>query len=164
MKHLIYVIIFIGFISCNKNVVFSEYKSIPEDKGWAVNNKIALEAELMDTISKHDVYINIRHADLYPYRNLFLYLHTKYPSGVLKTDTLECLLADEKGNWLGSGAGELWDHSIPFKRNTRFPMSGKYTFTFEQAMRYGDQPAIDPLPFILDIGLTIEKSELKPGN
>jgi len=69
------------------------------------------------------------------------------------------LLADEKGNWLGSGAGDLWDNSILFKKNTKFPLKGKYTFTFEQAMRYGDQAAIDPLPFILDVGITIEKSK-----
>ena len=161
MKNILFISLLIGLISCNKNVVFSEYKSIPEDKGWEVKNKISLETDLTDTISKHDMYINIRHASVYPYRNLFLYIHTKYPNGTLKTDTLECLLADEKGNWLGSGAGDLWDHSVLIKRNTRFPMSGKYIFTFEQAMRYGDQPVIDPLPFIVDIGLTIEKSDKK---
>jgi gliding motility-associated lipoprotein GldH len=69
------------------------------------------------------------------------------------------LLADEKGNWLGKGAGDLWDNSILFKKNTKFPQKGKYTFTFEQAMRFGDQPAMDALPFIMDIGLTIEKSK-----
>lgn len=158
MKYLIFILISFSFLSCRNNVVFSEYKSIPEDKGWELKNKIVLQTEIKDTLSKHDVYINVRHADAYPYRNLFLYLHTQYPNGVKKTDTLECLLADEKGNWLGSGAGDLWDHSILFKRNTRFPISGNYIFTFEQAMRFGDQPALDPLPFILDIGLTIEKS------
>jgi gliding motility-associated lipoprotein GldH len=161
MKNILFVIITIGFFSCNKNVVFSEYKSIPEDKGWEVKNKISLEAELTDTISKHDMYINIRHASVYEYRNLFLYLHTKYPNGTLKTDTFECILTDEKGNWLGSGAGDLWDHEVLIKRNTKFPMSGKYIFTFEQAMRFGDQPVIDPLRYILDIGLTIEKTEKK---
>lgn len=140
-------------------MVFSEYKSIPEEKGWEKNNKISIEADLQDTESRHDVYINVRNADTYMFRNLFLYLHTKYPDGTVKTDTLECLLADEKGNWLGSGAGDLWDNSILFKKNTKFPQKGKYTFTFEQAMRYGDKAVIDPLPFIMDIGLTIEKSK-----
>jgi gliding motility-associated lipoprotein GldH len=161
VKNIFFILLSIGFFSCNKNVVYSEYKSIPEDKGWEVNNKISFETNLVDTISKHNMYVNIRHASVYEYRNLFLYLHTKYPNGKLKTDTFECILADEKGNWLGSGAGDLWDHEVLIKRNTKFPISGKYTFTFEQAMRYGDQPLIDPLPLILDIGLTIEKIDKK---
>ena len=159
MKQAIYIVTALFLFACSRNTVFSEYKSIPEEKGWEKNNKIAIEADLQDTETKHDVYINIRNADAYMFRNLFLYLHTKYPDGTMKTDTLECLLADEKGNWLGSGAGDLWDNSILFKRNTKFPQKGKYTFTFEQAMRYGDATAIDPLPFILDIGITIEKSK-----
>ncbi len=159
MKYALYIIVALFLFSCNSDVVFSEYKSIPEDKGWEKANKIVLEADIQDTENRHDVYINVRNADSYMYRNLFLYLHTKYPDGTMKTDTLECLLADEKGNWLGKGAGDLWDNSILFKKNTKFPQKGKYTFTFEQAMRFGDQPAIDPLPFIMDIGLTIEKSK-----
>ena len=159
MKYAFYIVVALFLFSCNSDVVFSEYKSIPEDKGWEKANKIVLEADIQDTENRHDVYINVRNADSYMYRNLFLYLHTKYPDGTLKTDTLECLLADEKGNWLGKGAGDLWDNSILFKKNTKFPQKGKYTFTFEQAMRFGDQPSMDALPFIMDIGLTIEKSK-----
>ena len=159
MKYAFYIVVALFLFSCNSDVVFSEYKSIPEDKGWEKANKIVLEADIQDTENRHDVYINVRNADSYMYRNLFLYLHTKYPDGTLKTDTLECLLADEKGNWLGKGAGDLWDNSILFKKNTKFPQKGKYTFTFEQAMRFGDQAAMETLPFIMDIGLTIEKSK-----
>lgn len=158
-KYILYILPLVLLFSCNSNVVFSDNKSIPEDEGWAKKNKLSFEVEIQDTESRHDVYINVRNADTYMYRNLFMFLETKYPDGNSKLDTLECLLADEKGNWLGSGAGDLWDNSILFKKNTKFPVKGKYTFTFEQAMRYGDQAAIDPLPFILDVGITIEKSK-----
>lgn len=159
MRKIFYFIPLLFLFACNNNVVFSEYKSIPEDEGWAVKNKISFEADIQDTESRHDVYINVRNADAYPFRNLYMFLETKYPDGNMKTDTIECLLADEKGNWLGDGSGDLWDNSILFKKNTKFPVKGKYTFTFEQAMRYGDQEAIDPLPMILDVGITIEKSK-----
>lgn len=147
------------FASCNKNVVFSSYESIDPDKGWERARKITFKAEINDTVQLHNVFVNVRNAEGYPYRNLFLFLTTTYPNGNSITDTLECILADEKGKWLGEGAGDLWDNSILFKQNTRFPMAGTYTFSFEQAMRYGDKPAIDPLPLILDVGITIEKAE-----
>lgn len=145
--------------SCNTNTVYSKYESIDADKGWAKNQQIRFDVDITDTLSRNNIYINVRNADSYPYRNLFLFLHTTYPDGNKKTDTLECLLSDEKGQWLGKGAGDLWDNTIPFKRNVKFPLAGKYTFSFEQAMRAGNQAAIDPLPLILDIGITIEKAE-----
>jgi gliding motility-associated lipoprotein GldH len=154
------VILFVLVLSaCNNNVVYSEYKNIDVDKGWAVKDKITLEADIEDTESRHDVYINVRNADSYQFRNLFVFLHTTYPDGKMSTDTLECILSDERGNWLGKGAGDLWDNTIPFKKNTQFKQKGKYKFTFEQAMRYGSAAVIDPLPMILDIGITIEKSK-----
>jgi len=105
------------------------------------------------------VYINVRNAESYPFRNLFLFLHTTYPKGTKTTDTIECILADEKGKWLGSGMGDLYDNSIIFKKNSRFRQTGNYKFAFEQAMRYGDKNIIDPLPLIMDVGITIEKSD-----
>ncbi len=158
---LLLSIVLLLFSACNKNTVYSKYESLPEDKGWPKDQKINFEVDITDIQSPHNVFINVRNADSYPYRNLFLFLHTKYPDGKTVTDTLECTLANEKGEWLGKGAGDLWDNNIPFKLNAKFPMAGKYVFTFEQAMRAGGQNYIDPLPMILDVGLTIEKVETK---
>ncbi len=66
-------------------------------------------------------------------------------------DTMEVVLANGKGEWQGSGAGDIFDFKVPIKRNVRFPLAGKYKFVFEQGMR------TDPLPLIMDFGLEIEK-------
>ena len=157
---LILLVNLLGFIltSCNNKTVYSKYENIPDDKGWGKDQQIKFEAEIEDTKIPYNVFINVRNADSYPYRNLFLFLETKYPDGNSKIDTLEVLLADEKGHWLGKGAGDLWDNTIPFKRNAKFPVAGKYTFTFMQAMRIGNKNYIDPLPLIMDIGITIDKA------
>jgi gliding motility-associated lipoprotein GldH len=73
------------------------------------------------------------------------------PGGKKITDTLECILADENGKWLGKGTGHIVDNRVPFKRNVIFPDTGKYTFEIEQAMR------MEKLPEVYDIGLRIEK-------
>jgi gliding motility-associated lipoprotein GldH len=145
--------------ACNKNVVYSQYERIDENTGWAKNKPLKFSFEAKDTIQLYDVYINVRNAENYPFRNLFMFLHTTYPGGKKITDTVECILADEKGKWLGSGMGDLYDNSILFKKNARFRQAGTYIFEFEQAMRYGDKNTIDPLPLILDVGITIEKAE-----
>lgn len=140
------------FVSCNKNVVFSEYKTLPEE-GWKTENKLTYTVDIADNKPYHNVFLTVRHADSYPFSNLFVFLTTTYPSGKTSVDTLECILANKKGEWQGDGAGDLWDNKIPLKQNLIFPQTGKYTFTFEQGMRQ------DPLPLILDFGMVIEKVE-----
>ena len=138
--------------SCNKNVVFSQYQNF-EENDWYVKNKVKFEMEITDAQSLHDVSVMVRHADAYPYSNLFMFLTTQYPDGKITTDTLECILANGKGEWLGNGAGDIFDITIPLKKSVRFPLAGKYSFTFEQAMR------TDPLPLIMDLGFEIKKSK-----
>jgi gliding motility-associated lipoprotein GldH len=71
----------------------------------------------------------------------------------MSNDTLDCILADEKGKWLGSGIGDIYDNQIPFKRNVRFPLPGTYSFEIQQGTRKDD------IPLIMDVGLRIEKAE-----
>lgn len=152
-KHLIYAGIFsllVCLSSCDKNRVFEENKKIP-DSVWNVNNKVSFNVPIKDTINPHQVFINVRNAGEYPFSNLFLFITTKFPNGKLAKDTVECILADERGKWLGNGSGDIFDNRILFKKGVRFPMLGEYTFTFEQAMR------TENLPFIMDVGLRIEK-------
>ncbi|MDF2447774.1 MAG: gldH [Bacteroidota bacterium] len=140
------------FSSCNKNVVFSDYTKLP-DEGWRTENHLKFEVNIEDNSPLYNVYLNVRHADSYPYANLFVFLTTTYPDGKMSVDTLECIFADKKGKWVGDGAGDLWDNKIPLKKNLKFPKAGKYTFSFEQGMRS------NPLPLILDFGMRVEKSE-----
>jgi gliding motility-associated lipoprotein GldH len=152
------VLTFCFLTSCNKNVVYSKYERIDENIGWPAKQLINFEVEMKDTIQPYDVYINVRNAESYPYRNLFMFLHTTYPNGDISVDTIECILANEQGHWLGKGMGDLYDNSILFKKNAHFKHAGNYKFAFEQAMRYGNKNEIDPLPFIMDVGISIEKA------
>jgi gliding motility-associated lipoprotein GldH len=143
------VVISLFFVSCNKNVVYSEIKKLPEE-GWKTENTLTYDVDITDTKPYHNFFLNVRHADSYPYSNLFVFLTTTYPDGKTLTDTLECVLANKKGEWQGDGAGDIWDNKIPLKQNLIFPQVGKYKFTFEQGMR------TNPLPLIMDFGITIE--------
>jgi gliding motility-associated lipoprotein GldH len=140
------------FSSCDKRRIYEENQTIPENV-WEKNNVLKFSVDIADTISPTNFYVNIRNADGYPYNNLYLFIKTKFPNEKFLYDTLECVLADEKGKWLGSGMGDIYDNQIPFKRNVKFPAAGKYMFEIQQGMR------IDNIPLIMDVGLRIEKAE-----
>jgi gliding motility-associated lipoprotein GldH len=142
----------LSFTSCNKSVVYSKYQSFKENE-WFAKDKAVFEVDITDTKSLSNISLMVRHADGYPYNNLFLFVKTKYPDGKVLSDTMEIILANQKGEWQGSGAGDIFDLKIPIKKNVRFVLPGKYEFSFEQGMR------VDPLPLIMDLGFEIEKSE-----
>lgn len=138
--------------SCSNNVVYSKYETF-ENNEWYAKNKANFDVEMTDINSFHDISVMVRHADAYPYSNLYLFLTTTYPDGKVTLDTLECILSNPKGEWMGNGAGDIFDITIPLKQSTRFPLAGKYNFKFEQAMR------TDPLPLIMDFGFEIKKTK-----
>lgn len=144
---------FIGIVAmaCDGNRVFEENKKIP-DAVWKQDSVIRLEAEITDSNSMHNIYINIRNAGYYDYSNVFLFVKMRFPDGKVAADTLECILADASGKWQGEGLGDIWDNQIMFKPHVFFPRRGKYLFEIQQGMR------IPNLKGIMDVGLRIEKS------
>lgn len=144
-------------IACDKSRVFEENKKI-DNNLWDSKQSLTFLVNINDTSSFHNIYINVRNAGFYGFRNLFLFLNTTLPDGRLQRDTLECILASPDGKWLGDGLGDIWDNRIPFKKNVRFPLAGEYRFELIQAMR------INPLPGIMDAGLRIEKAALPNGS
>ena len=145
----IFLILFLA--SCDKSVVFEKNISIPDYK-WEINNILRLETEITDTVNPHNVYINVRNGSGYEFSNLFLFMTTITPKGLVAHDTLELTLADARGKWLGSGSGDVWDNRILFKRDFKFPEAGLWHFELQQAMR------VNPLPQVMDAGMRIEKA------
>lgn len=145
------IVVFMLFISsCDPKRVFEKNQQISDDV-WNSDEKPVFEVEIEDTTAAHNFYVNVRNADGYPYSNVYIFISTVFPNQKHSMDTLECVLADETGKWLGNGLGDIYDNQILFKKGVRFPVKGKYVFTMEQAMR------TDGLPLIMDIGLRIEK-------
>ncbi|MCA0430872.1 MAG: gliding motility lipoprotein GldH [Bacteroidetes bacterium] len=149
-----YVLIFISCLilsACNKSVVYSKYITF-KDNEWFAKDKAIFDVEISDNSNLNDISLMIRHADSYPFSNIFLFVTTKYPDGKTLTDTMEVVLANSKGEWQGNGAGDIFDLTVPIKKNVKFPQTGKYQFIFEQGMRQ------DPLQMMMDFGFEIKKS------
>ncbi len=140
--------------SCDPSQVFERNIEI-EDFTWHKDSIIKFQVDIQDTISFHNIYINVRNTSRYKLQNLFLFVTTTSPNESTLHDTFECYLADERGKWTGSGWGDIYDNQFIYKRNIRFPVSGIYTFEYVQAMRTNE------LEYISDIGLRIEKVEIR---
>ncbi len=54
-----------------------------------------------DTVMTYDIGLSLRTTTDYPYRNIYLFMVTTFPSGTSVTDTIHAMVTDEKGRWLG---------------------------------------------------------------
>lgn len=149
--------VFIG--SCNKDLVFSKYKSL-EDASWSRSDTVVFSFTPGDTIVEHEVFLNIRNDNSYPFSNLFLIAALSFPDGHTVKDTLEYEMAAPDGQWLGKGLGSIRENKLWYKENIVFRQTGVYTLELTHAMRKnGRVEGLEELPGITDVGLEIEKSE-----
>jgi gliding motility-associated lipoprotein GldH len=151
---VICILFFVLISSCDQNQVFEQNINFP-DLTWNKDSVVTIQVDIKDTISAHNIYINVRNTSRYETQNLFLFVNTASPNGTVLRDTFECYLANDRGNWTGSGWGDMYENQFVYKKNIRFPISGTYTFKYIQAMRTNE------LKNISDIGLRIEKVEFR---
>ncbi len=152
-KKIVILIFFITiYIACDPGRIYDQSKSI-SDSGWHKDSVAGFIVEVDDTLQAYSFYITIRNNDNYPFRNFYMFLNTKLPNGNITRDTIELILADNEGKWLGKGFGSVKDNQIPIRKNLLFPLKGTYTFEIEQGMRE------EKLEGLVDIGIRVEKAD-----
>lgn len=139
--------------ACDDTRMMDENKDVPQH-GWIYNQPLMLEVPVTDTAMEYKLFVNLRISGDYPYSNFFYMLKQESPSRVERSFKGELELADDQGQWLGKGLGDLVDYQVPVKGVLKFPEKGIYQFRLFQNMRS------DTLNHVLSAGIRIEKSKL----
>lgn len=137
-------------ISCNRNTLYNDIVKMNGQK-WSMYDAGNFACQIDDTTGSYNVSFSIRTSTDYPYRNLFLFVVTTLPSGTSLTDTIQGMITNEKGDWLGRGAGDIREVAIPYKSNIFFPEKGEYHFRVIHGMRD------TVLNGVYDLGIKISK-------
>ena len=150
MNKLISLLLLLTVFSCNRPSVFYDAKMVDE-AGWYKKDFITFDYEATDTTESYNLIIDVRSDAAYQYKNLWLFLHYASPDNTEYADTLECVLADNYGKWIGKSSGSMYTLPVIFMQNIHFPQTGNYHFDVVQGMRE------DTLQGIKEIGFRIEK-------
>ncbi len=138
-------------------MVKSEYRAT-DGGSWNKDDVLEFTFSELDTVQEHDLFINVRNDETFPYNNLFLIAELNFPDGNTVTDTLEYEMALPDGTWLGKGYGSLKESKLWYKENIVFPTSGVYTLRVSHAMRKnGSVNGVINLEGITDVGFEIVK-------
>jgi gliding motility-associated lipoprotein GldH len=155
---LFLVFLLIIVTSCDKKRLFDDYKKV--GKVWHKDSIVTFLVEQKDTVAKHNVYINIRNNNNYPFNNLFLIVEMEQPNSKTMVDTLEYKMAEPDGSLMGKGLTDTKDNKLFYKENFVFPKAGSYKIYIQQAVRKsGKIEGIEVLEGVTDVGLRIEKAE-----
>lgn len=141
----------LSFASCIKIDLYEKQAVIPSQE-WFYTNAPRFTFHIDDTTSLYNVYVVLRHTDLYKYNNIWLRIGLKTPSDSFNYQNVNLALATDAKGWEGTGMNDIYEvrksiSAAPFS----FKTAGDYTFSIEQIMRE------NPLNNILNVGLRIEK-------
>lgn len=155
---LFLVFLLIIVTSCDKKRIFDDYKKVGQV--WHKDSIVSFSVEQKDTVTKHNLYINLRNNKDYPFNNLFLIVEMNQPNKKTIVDTLEYQMAKPDGTLMGKGLTDTKDNKLFYKENFVFPKSGNYQVHIQQAVRKsGKIEGIIALEGVTDVGLRIEKAE-----
>ncbi|HSW67853.1 MAG TPA: gliding motility lipoprotein GldH [Bacteroidales bacterium] len=137
-------------MACRKNHIIDEFRS-KDTETWNAADTLHFPFTITDTTSEYRLIIGLRNTTNYPYSNMFIFMNTLTPHGIIRRDTLEFLLADKYGDWLGKGIGRVRDSRFLINDRMAFRNSGQWNIILEHGMRDIE------LQGISDVGLRLEK-------
>jgi len=157
LKIILFFIAVISISSCSKNMVYDQFKGI-ENTEWHKDSIVNFTINSIDSISKNNIYINLRNNKNYEFSNLFLIVGIKFPNNYQIVDTLEYEMTTPEGRFLGTGITDIKENKLEYKTNVNFPVKGDYNISIQQAMRKTKNiKGLEYLDGITDVGLQIEK-------
>ena len=128
--------IVVAITSCGPSVTY-EGSVLVSPTGWHKDTVAVFKSEIYDLGQSSHVLLKVENTDLYSYSNIWFFVDAVSPSGQVRRDTLECLMANPAGDWYGkkSWGSDVYRSVHPYKLNIRFPEKGTYKYYVVQGMR-----------------------------
>ena len=143
---------FLGFLVQCTNKKHEKYHSFIKNV-WHTDTTVIFNFPINDTINSYDLILKIRHSVDYKFQNLFLFLEGS------KNDTIEIVLANKAGKWIGSGVSDVREVEYVFDSKKTFVKKEEYKIQIKQAMRYGSEEKIQNLSHVLAVGLIVSEHD-----
>ena len=114
-RALIFCLIIAGINSCKPDYYFEESKPL-NNSTWTYTNILNYNIPIQDTQKIYTIYLNIDHSFEYAYQNIYLMIHTEYPTGKKISERLPIDFADKTGRWYGNCKGDFCKLSVSLQK------------------------------------------------
>lgn len=147
---LIFVLLLLG---CGPNYILDKKYEI-ENSEWTYRDTLNFEVNITDSLKIYNLYLQMEHSTDFPRQNMYVRIHTKFPSGKRISEQVSLEMANKAGVWYGNCNREWCRFTLPIQQGAYFDLPGDYEFTVEQYMR------IDPLPGLKSLAFKVEDTGL----
>ena len=128
------LLLFSMWSGCRADYISEQQQEIPSGI-WTYADSITLSFSVEDTSRLYRLEGLVTHSDEYGYQNLYVDIHTNYPSGKRSQQPLSIDLADNSGRWYGNCRGGACRINIDLQPKVKFDETGTYRLVFHQYMR-----------------------------
>ncbi len=136
--------------ACGPSWVYEENLELPTS-GWSYNDTLHFNINVTDTLARYNLFLLFAHQTSFPFQNLYLQIHTQYPSGQKMKDRLSIDLMSKDGQWHGKCQNDQCKLMVSLQEGLYFNQIGTHLISIEQYTRQ------NPLFGILSAGLFLEK-------
>lgn len=136
--------------SCGPDFAYEQEYSI-DNAAWSYADSLTFRFSVPDTSTIYNLYLDLEHSPDFPNENLYVRIHTQFPSGDRLTEEVS-LEISEGGRWQGDCSGKTCTVRIPIQTGAYFDQTGEHVFVIEQFMRR------NPVEGIQSIALRIEET------
>lgn len=134
--------------SCGDDYLYEKKLEIA-NQSWTYRDTLRFDFTIADTTFACDLLLEVRHAADYGFQNLYVQMHTRFPSGKEDRQVVSLELADKIGIWQGDCGGKWCDVQIPLQERVVFTEAGKYSLAVEQFMRQSPLPGIESMKLVV---------------
>lgn len=146
----LFVCLALGLSSCGADYAYEQEYAL-DDASWSYADSLTFAFEVPDTSTIYNLYLDIAHSPDFPNQNLYVRIHTAFPSNDRLTEQVSLELA-EAGRWQGDCRKRKCTVRIPIQTGAYFDQIGEHRFVLEQFMRR------NPVEGIQSIALRIEET------
>jgi gliding motility-associated lipoprotein GldH len=154
---LFFLLTLFSIQSCSNPSSINPYEF---SNGWKTNEIVDFNFKGPQDSSRQDLFLILRHNKNYAFSNIFLITEIKFENDSIKIDTLEYVLSEKNGKWLGKKKLSVVEHTLNYKKNLKLIKDSAYTITVRNSMRLNNEISpIRNLENVLDLGLLIQSAE-----
>lgn len=144
----LFILILFFFAACSEQPLYEKVVSF-DGKKWKQDVMPVFKVKIDNVDVNYNFTINLRTTTDYKYSNLWIFLKTETPDGMVERKPFQIMIANPDGSWIGNKTGTVVETPLTF-RQRKLPLKGQYTFTIEQGITQSD---VDE---VLDIGFRVE--------
>ncbi len=129
--------------SCG-DTVFEKKLNVPGEN-WTYQDTLKFDYSIEDTTKVYGLFLEVEHSTDFGFQNLYVQMHTRFPSGKTEKQMVSLELSGKSGIWNGDCGGGTCVVEIPLQVKTVFKERGAYQLAVEQFMRQSLLPGVESM-------------------